>query len=210
MNYTEANIPARLHGLDWGDFEGSRATDAVQSWAKSFPERWLMPTADPKRVGHGLLLHGGQGAGKTTSASLLLKHVIDTGKAGWFVPVQTLENMLHRSMDISTYMRKTDVVEPEVLERFEQLDSRLAKIRMRYYVLVLDDWGRERMASTFVQDYVEGLVRERFNRGLPTIITTNLDLDEIKATLAPPFVSFLNEACTNVDFGRKDFRRGAG
>jgi DNA replication protein DnaC len=206
MNYGEACIPAKAARLSWNDLVGSKHVEVVHGWADQYPT-WLAAHAvEVTDVGQGLLLHGGAGSGKTTAAALALKEVLDYKHSGWFVPAMTLENMLHRQMDLGTYMRKVETIDGETQDIFEQITSRLTKVRYRWHVLVLDDWGRERMSSAFLQEYIEGLLRERFNRGLPSIVTTNLSEDQIEQSLSPQFVSFLQEAFTYVDFGSRDFR----
>jgi DNA replication protein DnaC len=209
VNYDEAGIPAKATKLDWTDLDSDPAIDRVHTWADGYPNRVLSNYgAETQDIGLGLLLHGDVSRGKTTAAALALKRVIDYGHAGWFVPMGTLEDLLHRQMDLNTYMRKVDTVDAETQDSFEQITRRLTKIRFRYYVVVLDDWGRERMASSFLQDYVEALMRERYNRGLPTIITTNRSPADIEGAISRQFSSFLGEACTFIEFSGENHRHG--
>lgn len=207
MNISESQIPARLHQATWDDFDQSGPAKLVRRWADKYPASWLPPTATMADTGMGMLLHGDPGTGKSVAAAMVIKQVVEFGHSGWFLPSTTLENMLHRQMDISAVLRKDDDLRDETLEAFEQIGLRLDKARMKYFVLCIDDWGRERTGSgQWLQDYVEGLVRERFNRGLPTILTTNLTVDEISARYGKPWLSFMTEAFAFIDFGSRSFR----
>lgn len=207
MNLHEAGIPARLHQATWGDFDLIEAMQAVARWSSEYPERWLPPMADAESTGRGLLLHGDTGTGKTTAAALAVKDVLKHDHDAWFGSAASVESALHRQMDLSTLIRKVDEVDDETAVKFEQIMSRLDRMRMRYLVVVIDDWGRDRdSGSAFLQDFIEGTVRERFNRGLPTIITTNLTPAEIEKRFGRPWTSFMREAFIPVDFGSRDFR----
>lgn len=209
MNYDQACIPAQHRRESWTDLEGE-AIEQVRAWTHDYPDHWLdTEAAAADEIGKGLLLHGSAGTGKTSAAALALRAVIDFRHAGWFVPAPSLEQLLHDRMDLSSLMRKVESVDPDTAARFDQIGERLTKARRSYYVVVIDDWGRERSASAFLQDYIEGLVRERFNRGLPTIITTNLDLAGIEERYGVQWLSFVHQAFIKVDFGKRDFRRGA-
>lgn len=209
MNIHEAAIPARLHQVTWDDFELTKPMKLVQNWVDKYPDDWLPPTAPMAQTGMGLLLYGDTGAGKSTAAALVVKQVVKFGHSGWFLPATTLENLLHRQMDTGALLRKTDDVGVETLDAYERIAIRLDKARSKFFVLVIDDWGRERTAgSSWLQDQIESLVRERFNRGLPTIFTTNLGIEDIEARYGKPWVSFMTEAFAFIDFGSRDFREG--
>lgn len=212
MSLTDANIPARLHGVTWDDIENTGGVKLVRKWCERYPERWLPPTASSTETGMGLLLHGGTGAGKTTAAGLALKHVDKTyGHDTWFVSAASLAFMNSQQMSISTAMRKTDELSAGLLADFEMITRRIIRARNRYMVLVIDDYGRESDSqSQWAQDLVEGVVRERFNRGLPTIITTNLSPEVIEGRFGRPWASFMTEAFAYVDFGDNSHRHAGG
>lgn len=202
MNLSEANVPARLHGADWDDFDQTQGFKLVHNWADRYPGRWLPPTAAPAETGMGLLLHGDTGVGKTTSAALAVKQaVVAHDHEAWFVSASSLAFMNSQQMSISTAMRKTDALSEVLIDDFEMITRRLVRARNRYMLLVIDDYGRENeSASQWQQDLIEGLVRERFNRGLPTIITTNLSPEQIEGRFGRPWVSFMTEAFAFIDF----------
>lgn len=209
MNYDQACIPVQHRRESWKDLEGE-AVDDVRAWVDAYPDQWLdTEAADAGKIGRGLLLYGAAGTGKTSAAALALRKVIDHRHAGWFVPAPSLEQLLHDRMDLSSLMHKVESIDADTAARFDQIGERMTKARRNYYVVVIDDWGRERTASAFLQDYIEGLVRERYNRGLPTIITTNMDLDGIEQRYGPQWLSFVHQAFIPIDFGKRDYRRGA-
>lgn len=206
MNYEQACIPVQHRRGTWKDLDSDAARD-VQQWAEDYPAAWTDPESPD--VGKGLLLYGDSGTGKTTAASYALRTVIDHRHHGWFVASPTLEQYLHRHMDLSTLIRKLDHPDIEIVSEFERLSERLNKSRNRYFVVVIDDWGRERTTSQYLQDYIEGLLRERYSRGLPSIVTSNLTPTMIEERYGVQMVSFLHEAFITIDFGKRDHRRGA-
>jgi DNA replication protein DnaC len=67
-------------------------------------------------------------------------------------------------------------IDPTEYEAVEQL---LEDLKSRVKLLVVDDVGKEhRTASGFAQDEFDLLVRTRHNRGLATIYTSNIPLEE--------------------------------
>lgn len=211
MNLSEANVPARLHASGWSDFTETEGFKLVRNWADRYPGRWLPPTAMSGETGRGLLLHGDTGVGKTTSAAMAVKQAIMAhDHEAWFVSASSLAFMNSQQMNLSTAMRKTDELSAALVDDFEQITRRLIRSRNRYMLLVIDDYGRESESSSqWQQDMVEGVVRERFNRGLPTIITTNLDPDTIERRFGRPWISFMTEAFAFIDF-RNNSHRHAG
>jgi DNA replication protein DnaC len=65
-------------------------------------------------------------------------------------------------------------------------------------VFVLDDIGKEyRTASGWAENVFDELLRSRYNAGLPTIITTNVELAQWDK-YGPAMESFAHEAFVNV------------
>lgn len=117
------------------------------------------------RRGIGMILAGGCGTLKTTMAVAVLRHWTDAGHCGLLVPMVSLIDNL---ATLRTLNR-------EEMARYE------SKIR-KTALLVLDDLGGENTGQGWVLSKVDAIITERYNRMLPTIITTNLGKKELAET----------------------------
>ncbi len=109
-----------------------------------------------------LLLKGGYGCGKTHLAAAIANRAIERGQPVLFVTVPDLLDHLRAAFSPSSPARYD--------ERFEEV--RTAPL------LILDDLGTE--APTFwAQEKLFQILNYRYNARLPTVITTNHELEEI-------------------------------
>ncbi len=109
-----------------------------------------------------LVFLGGYGCGKTHLAAAIANHVIDHGKPALFVVTPDLLDHLR-----STYSPYSTTTYDQ---RFE--DIRAASL------LILDDLGSH-SATQWAQEKLFQLFNYRYNAQLPTVITTNHELEEI-------------------------------
>lgn len=174
--------------------------------------------------GQGILLHGGPGRGKTTAAVTALRLVLETAPRGWlgrtpfefdayrpgyFAPYAEL---------LRTYKRSWNNDEPGE-KAMDLIESLFYSQPFRYRntrVLVLDDVGNEHSgASGFSPKVLHDILRSRYAKSAPTIITTNLSLTPAKGQASSAFeraygeatYSFVHEAFTPVEMSGKDWRR---
>lgn len=96
-------------------------------------------------------LSGGVGCGKTYAAASIANEILSRGYRVWMVSTSELLNRLLSSPDVVTNR----------LETFE--------------LVVLDDFGAER-DTEFAAEKMFWAVDTRMRSGLPTIVTTNLDI----------------------------------
>jgi DNA replication protein DnaC len=134
-----------------------------------------------------LLLQGGYGAGKTHLAAAIANYAVGIGVPTLFLTVPDL-------LDSLRFSYAADDTSFE--ERFN--DIRGARL------LVLDDFGTQN-ATPWAQEKLFQIVNYRYINKLPTVITTNLGLDEIepriRSRLADP------ELVTQSRINAPDFRR---
>lgn len=200
-----ANIPAKVLLTSWDDLEQTAEVKAVRRWVDGF-DRVIDPSkATRETLGAGLFLTGPRGLGKTTLATMALKSVLEQRYTGWYITAPTLEEMLLERIALNTLINKSGGSDDQ-FEAWEAINARLHKARMTYECVVLDDIGRERTASSFLRDFIEGLVRARYDRGLPTIVTSNMSYEDFNDTWGAPAVSFLREACKLIRFAGEDRR----
>ncbi len=134
-----------------------------------------------------LFLQGGYGCGKTHLAAAVANYAVGMGVPTLFLTVPDLLDALRFAYDSE---------DTTFQDRFEEI--RTAKL------LVLDDFGTQN-ATGWAQEKLFQITNFRYINKLPTIVTTNLPLDEvesrIRSRLADP------ELVTQVRINAPDFRR---
>ena len=113
--------------------------------------------------GQNLLLLGGTGLGKTHLSLAIANEFLDKGRSVVYGSAQNLINTLANEQ----FSYKGDTTATE-----NMLSSDL---------LIIDDLGAE-MSTSFSQSSVYNIVNTRLLRKLPTVISTNLMLEEIEKT----------------------------
>lgn len=115
--------------------------------AKKIIENW----EEIRYHGLGIALYGGTGTGKTFAAAAIANAVIKKGYRAWMATASKMVDM---------YMVDKDIVES----------------RLRHFdLVVIDDLGAQR-ETEYAGQRIYDILDTRFNSGLPTIITTNIDL----------------------------------
>lgn len=134
-----------------------------------------------------LLLEGGYGCGKTHLAAAIANFSVNNGMPTLFITVPDLLDSLRFSYD-----------DPEIT--FEQ---RFDDIR-NSGLLILDDFGTQN-ATPWAQEKLFQIINYRYINKIPTVITTNLMLDEIEARIRSRLQdeSFVN----HLKISAPDYRR---
>jgi DNA replication protein DnaC len=135
-----------------------------------------------------LVLKGGYGSGKTHLAAAIANACVERGQPVLFITVPDLLDHL-RSAFAPTSVADYDT-------RFEEV--RTAP------VLILDDLGTE-SSSTWAQEKLFQIFNYRYNARLPTVATTNHDLEEITLRLRSRLVD--PDLTRIVSITAPDFRR---
>lgn len=129
-----------------------------------------------------LYLHGSAGCGKTHLGLACLRKVLENGgKSIGFLPA-------HHIVEIGK----------------EKGMYQLEKVIGEYQWLMIDDLGVENAAEWEIK-YIFGLLNSRYNNRLPTIVTSNVALGELKKRLSDRIVSRL--AGTQIEFPETDWRK---
>ena len=134
-----------------------------------------------------LFLQGGYGAGKTHLAAAIANYAVGMGVPTLFLTVPDL-------LDTLRFAYSGDDTSFE--ERFS--DIRNAKL------LVLDDFGTQN-ATGWAQEKLFQIVNYRYINKLPTVITTNLALDEIEPRIRSRLTD--PDLVTQSRISAPDFRR---
>lgn len=135
-----------------------------------------------------LLLKGGFGAGKTHLAGAIANYRLQLGQPALFIVVPDLLDYLR-----ATYSPNSAITYDE---RFESLRGAP--------LLLLDDFGAH-SATPWAQEKLFQLLNYRYNAQLPTVITTNQELEEIDMRLRSRLADVT--LCQIVTISAPDFRQ---
>jgi DNA replication protein DnaC len=216
-----SNIPRRFMGYEPSDMD-TEFPQVVEEWLED-----LLSGSIIKQVGGlgltgvGLLFDGGPGLGKTTHAVVAAMEFlrrIDPEKAKDVLRYtnQSDFGMLSRPIYYLTYpeflsrkkaMFDADPEEKREMNReIEGFHGRAKEDWLNVRLLILDDLGKE-YGSKYDDASFDEILRSRYDRALPTIVTTNEMLENWSAKYSMAMASFANEAFQRVRLSGKDLRR---
>lgn len=219
--YRNSNIPRRFWGLEPSDLveHNGEFPVMIEKWIG-----WCLDGVVIKAVGGlgktgvGLLFDGAPGLGKTTHAVTTLMELIRR------LPDSRVDEVFGGKADFSMrpvyYMtfpeflsRKKALIDAdsesraELYREMEGFHGRAKEDWLNVRVLVLDDLGKE-YGSKYDDTSFDEILRARYDKGLPTIITTNVMRDNWAAQYGAAMGSFVHEAFRQVVIVGKDLRQG--
>jgi primosomal protein DnaI len=154
-------LPKEMLSVTFDDFKEDHPT-RINAFAKALE---FCSSVDPGQNGHGLYIHGPFGVGKTFLVSAIANELAD----------QEIETMLVYTPDFLREL-KAGISDGSYQEKLDNVK--------RAPVLILDDIGAETM-TPWVRDEVLGaLLQFRMMEKLPTVFTSNFDLEELELHLA--------------------------
>lgn len=220
-----SNIPRRYHGFDY---------DSIREDLGSVPEvltKWLedvlagdviLNSGGLGTTGVGLLFDGSPGRGKTTHAVTTLVEFVrglpDDSEAAAKLLHCRLEDysismrpIYYLTMTDLLYKKKlsfdADSAERKALHlEMEGFHGRADDDRFNVRLLLLDDAGKE-YGSKYDDFSFDDILRARYDKGLPTIITTNRERESWGAQYSDSMGSFVHEAFRRVKLGGEDLRK---
>ena len=140
----------------------------LQSWFVGNSTAFVVEEKDPERTEKNLmwlLLEGGYGCGKTHLAAAIANETVSRGIPTLFITVPDLLDSLRFAYN-----------NPETT-----FETRFEDVR-NVALLVLDDFGTQN-ATPWAQEKLFQIINYRYTNKLPTVITTNLILDEIESRI---------------------------
>ncbi len=179
-HYYLANIGDQFQRLDWNDYRGPEATKTVVA---NYLENWK----SFKKNGMGIEFASKKlGTGKTFAATYIGKELIKRGERVYFIPFLDLIGILTRQS-----------------EDWEESERRLYDSN----VVILDDVMPP--TSTPQRDLFHGkfeeLIRNRTNYNRVTVMTTNLEPDDLLAEYPRPY-SLLSAKQIPINMSGEDAR----
>lgn len=199
-----SNIPVRLtrntDELTWPP-EVRRITDR---WVEMFLDGKIAGADAPANLlGKGLLLDGDPGTGKTTLAGRIGTRILGEADASVLTPVPNGRHYQPVRMDRAGGLLEAikaswdqDTASDEVRSLVRGL-SPVASDGFTITLLIVDDFGKE-YRTEWARRLFENLIRDRFDRGLPTIVTTNVPLERWDEVYGVSVGSFAHEAFIHV------------
>ena len=219
-----SNIPRRFLGLEISDLEerSGNIPSQYMQWIDDVLNGEVIKQIGNIGVnGVGMLFDGGPGIGKTTHAVVAAMEVVrrlpegdddarkvlgmsssDYGLNARPIYYMTYPEFLSRkksTFDADSEDKKQMVYEIDGLHgrsKFDFLNVRL---------LVIDDLGKE-YGSKYDDTSFDEILRARYDKALPTIVTTNVMLENWEAQYREAMASFANEAFVRIPILGSDLR----
>ena len=211
-----ASIPTARLGWTLGDCTDAPETalKAIRGWIKLALDGEYILKAGGAKCGRGILMYGEPGRGKTTLALAVIQELMTTFPLEAFVPSEgkvlvrpCYFTTFNGILDLKGRLMDTDPYEDEKV----LYDGLLGECRDDAYnvrVLIIDDIGKEHSSlSGWQKNMLHHILRTRFNNGLPTIVTSNIQRDNWADLYGDATGSFIKEAFLYVPVnGDKDLR----
>lgn len=159
----EAGIPLRYQNSTFARLYAKGIPKTLQENAER-ARQYAVRFDEIRPRGYGITFAGTVGQMKTTLAAAIGLEILRQGRGVYFIPMPCL-------MDSITTMRRNP--DPTELLTFQRRVEHTS-------LLILDDMGAE-YANDWVLNKVDAIITARYNNMMPTIITTNLTPDQMKA-----------------------------
>jgi DNA replication protein DnaC len=187
--YTLSNL-SELRHLTFESFLPRGRVGLAPRQADSLEQAYNQARQFAERPHGWLVLQGGYGSGKTHLAAAIANFVVDLGMPTLFLTVPDVLDFLRFAYE-----------DPQATfeDRFDQIRNA--------GLLVLDDFGTQN-ATPWAQEKLFQIINYRYINHLPTVVTTNLLLDQIEGRIRSRLED--PELVTLVRILASDYRRPAG
>lgn len=175
------NIGLQYQTQNWDDYPHQSVREDIEEYIEKYEFLRL--------VGAGITFYSKTlGVGKTWGATHVLKSLVKQGVDGWFVPF----------WEIMGY---------KDIEDWDEKNFKIKKLQEAELV-VIDDIKKPYTArmGEYHADKLEEFIRPRTDSNLPTIITTNMSMEELDATF-PRVFSLLTAKNDFIELSGYDARK---
>lgn len=221
-----SNVPQRYWGWEPADIARDLGEFAprIDKWLDDCMEGSIIKKAGGLgTTGVGLLLDGKPGRGKTTHAVTALTEFVrrlpdDDAAARRVLGINAATDYGFKFRAIR-YLTMTDLLSQkkaafdadsdarrEMHDEMEGLHGRSRLDHLNVRVLVIDDLGKE-YGSKYDDFTFDDILRSRYDKGLPTIVTTNKPREVWGTAYSEAMGSFVHEAFRRVKLDGEDLRR---
>lgn len=189
--------PRELDGKDWElmrvperhrDVNPGEIPERGDPSPKGVVDRYLGELRRYHEAGHGMLLQGPNGVGKTAAACHVLAEFRRHGQSALFTRSETLRQ--------------------SVVDDVRDVEGRdLWRLAQRVDALLIDDLGKEHgSASGFDANLLEYLLRGRLGDRLVTLMTTNASIQDLREHYRRSTWSVIKGVATPIQFEGPDRR----
>jgi DNA replication protein DnaC len=191
----------------------AKASKTINQWLSAVKAGDIVRSAGNSRCGKGLLLCGQPGHGKTTIALSILQEIMTQ------FPIEAFDVKEGRVLirpcyfitfnDILTLRGSLmDDTEDEKEILYQGILGDCPNDSYNIRVLVIDDIGQEHSSlSGWQKSMLHHVLRTRFNNGLPTIVTTNIELKNWGSLYGDATESFAHESFIYLPIETSDLRK---
>jgi len=186
----------------------------INKWMDAVEQGEVIRAVGNDRCGKGLLLIGEPGHGKTTIALSIIQEMMTRFpieafdvKEGrvlirpcYFITFNDILNLKGQLMD------ESEDDEAQIL--YQGLLGDCPNDSYNVRVLIIDDLGKEHASlSGWQRSMFHHVLRTRFNNGLPTIVTSNVDRDNWVGMYGDATASFAHESFSYIPIETSDLRK---
>lgn len=184
-----------------GDFE---ILDPSHSYAVEATRQYMDGLKDHLRTGYGLFIMGPSGVGKTFLANMVLGRAM---LEDFRIEAIEFANYVDFHHQMFMFQSQVRAGYDDAVQDVFRLHNRLQDIKLRTDFVLFDDIGREHESgSGWSNEQLFDVFRTRWNRGKPTLFTTNLSMDELTRRYTPGFTSLLYKATRIILVEGEDYR----
>jgi DNA replication protein DnaC len=198
-----SGLPQYLIGREFSDCTEipKEIMETVSNWMFKVQKGEIINALGHRTCGKGIAFYGGPGQGKTTLAAAIIQEAMRTFSLDvfelnavrpcYFITYASLIDLKGETMDDSVDEAKRNLYLGIMGDHPDEIRN--------VKILVLDDVGNEHVSgSGWNKSMLHHLLRSRFNKGLPTIVTSNILVEGWIDKYGAATGSFAHEAFWNM------------